>query len=54
MSITKRFTVSINRDIVECKVANYGMGFAILRVLIETLWNVKSKRPGDRPSRNRY
>ena len=32
---------SINRNIVECKVARTGISMAFTGVLIETLWNVK-------------
>ena len=40
LSITKRF--SINRNIVECKGNLTMCGAVVERVLIETLWNVKS------------
>ena len=39
-----------NRNIVECKAAFTAMGMAVTSVLIETLWNVKTKRGEPPPS----
>ena len=41
-------TASINRNIVECKEDGNAGGYGQILVLIETLWNVKSKRCSNR------
>ena len=41
---------SINRNIVECKDQIHEASRSLIRVLIETLWNVKQRRKRRRPA----